>query len=110
MRYGIANKGKLFIADDMGCGKTVQAIAIAAFYKHEWPVLVICPSSVKVSWSQVNCSLYSVDNINFEGNKFQKTEVYLEPSETAKMNHFAKIEAVNYFRKMLHCKCLTGII
>ena len=34
----------------MGVGKTVQAIGIALMYKEEWPVLIICPSSLKFVW------------------------------------------------------------
>ena len=37
---------------------------------------------------------------------------YSEPCQTSKMERFAKIingEAVNYFRKMLHLRCLTGL-
>ena len=34
----------------MGVGKTVQAIGIALLYKEEWPVLIICPSSLKFVW------------------------------------------------------------
>lgn len=35
----------------MGLGKTIQSIAIASCYRSEWPILVICPSSVRVNWS-----------------------------------------------------------
>lgn len=41
----------LDIRDEMGLGKTLQAIAIAARYREDWPVLVICPSSVRMSWA-----------------------------------------------------------
>ena len=41
------------LADDMGLGKTVQAIAISTYYRREWPLLVICPSSVRLVWAQV---------------------------------------------------------
>ena len=34
----------------MGVGKTVQAIGISLLYKEEWPVLIICPSSLKFVW------------------------------------------------------------
>ena len=30
-----------------GLGKTVQAIAVMSTYRDEWPVLVICPSSLR---------------------------------------------------------------
>eukprot|EP00794_Sanderia_malayensis_P003577 gene3577-4081_t len=50
--YGIHNNGRLLIADDMGLGKTIQAISLAYYYKSDWPLLVITPSSVKVSWAK----------------------------------------------------------
>ncbi len=37
----------------MGLGKTLQAIAVTTYYKDEWPVLVIVPSSVKLQWAEV---------------------------------------------------------
>lgn len=31
-----------------GLGKTVQALAIAACYPEDWPLLVVCPSSMRL--------------------------------------------------------------
>lgn len=50
LRFGVSHGGRFLLADDMGLGKTVQAVCLCAYYKAEWPVLVICPSSVKMSW------------------------------------------------------------
>ena len=36
----------------MGLGKTIQAIAIAACYRSEWPLLIISPSSVRMNWGE----------------------------------------------------------
>ncbi|KAB0381197.1 hypothetical protein FD755_008981 [Muntiacus reevesi] len=36
----------------MGLGKTVQAIGIAYFYKVEWPLLVVVPSSLRYPWTE----------------------------------------------------------
>ena len=44
VEFGIRKSGRLLLADEMGVGKTVQAICISAIYKDEWPVLVLCPS------------------------------------------------------------------
>lgn len=41
--------GRSFIADDMGTGKTVQALA-AVQAKQAFPAVVVCPASVKLSW------------------------------------------------------------
>ena len=42
----------MYIADDMGLGKTIQALATAAAFKRagEWPLLVVCPSSMRFAW------------------------------------------------------------
>jgi len=34
----------------MGVGKTIQAIATSFLYRKDWPVLIIVPSSLKLSW------------------------------------------------------------
>ncbi|KAM4869545.1 DNA annealing helicase and endonuclease ZRANB3-like [Urocitellus parryii] len=40
------------LAAEMGLGKTIQAIAIAYFYKEEWPLLIVVPSSLRCSWTE----------------------------------------------------------
>ena len=34
----------------MGLGKTLQAIAVAYYYKEDWPLLIIVPSSLRYPW------------------------------------------------------------
>ena len=34
----------------MGVGKTIQSLAVAYIFKHEWPLLIICPPSLKLNW------------------------------------------------------------
>lgn len=34
----------------MGLGKTLQAISVAYYYKTEWPLLIIVPSSLRYCW------------------------------------------------------------
>jgi len=34
----------------MGVGKTIQALVIMYFFKQDWPLLVICPASLKYTW------------------------------------------------------------
>ncbi|KJH44692.1 helicase protein [Dictyocaulus viviparus] len=48
--FGIERGGRILLADEMGLGKSVQALALARYYKSEWPLLIICPSSVKTAW------------------------------------------------------------
>uniref|UniRef100_A0A8C9UEB0 Zinc finger RANBP2-type containing 3 n=1 Tax=Serinus canaria TaxID=9135 RepID=A0A8C9UEB0_SERCA len=39
----------IFISQ-MGLGKTIQAIAISYYYKNEWPLLIVVPSSLRYPW------------------------------------------------------------
>ena len=48
--YSLQRKGRVLLADDMGLGKTIQALAIASAYKSDWPLLIVCPSSVRFAW------------------------------------------------------------
>jgi superfamily II DNA or RNA helicase len=48
--FALNHHGRALIGDEMGVGKTVQGIAIAAAYQEEWPVFVLCPASVKLNW------------------------------------------------------------
>jgi SWI/SNF-related matrix-associated actin-dependent regulator 1 of chromatin subfamily A len=41
----------------MGLGKTVQSIAAISAYAHEWPVLILCPSSARFNWAK-ECFLW----------------------------------------------------
>lgn len=49
-RFGISRGGRCLIADEMGLGKTIQALGIAHYYKDSWPLLIVCPSSIKFTW------------------------------------------------------------
>ncbi|KAL6726381.1 hypothetical protein Aduo_008359 [Ancylostoma duodenale] len=53
--FGIERGGRILLADEMGLGKSVQALTMARYYKAEWPLLILCPSSVKSAWkAQIN--------------------------------------------------------
>ncbi|KIY97725.1 DNA helicase [Monoraphidium neglectum] len=45
--YALQRQGRILLADEMGLGKTVQAITIAACYSEDWPLLVVCPASLR---------------------------------------------------------------
>ena len=52
VRYAIKRKGRCLLADEMGVGKTVQAIALSLCYKDKWPLLVIVPASLRICWAE----------------------------------------------------------
>ena len=43
-------KGRCLIGDDMGIGKTIQALAYVSLHPENKPYIVVCPSNVKYSW------------------------------------------------------------
>jgi len=45
--FGISKNGRCLLADDMGLGKTIQSLGIAHYYKEDWPLLIVSPSSVR---------------------------------------------------------------
>lgn len=49
---GMRREGRILLADEMGLGKTLQALSLAAQYREEWPVLVVCPSSLRWVWQE----------------------------------------------------------
>ncbi|XP_006814094.2 SWI/SNF-related matrix-associated actin-dependent regulator of chromatin subfamily A-like protein 1 [Saccoglossus kowalevskii] len=52
VNFVISRNGRALLADDMGLGKTMQSICIACYYRTEWPVLIVVPSSVKLTWAE----------------------------------------------------------
>jgi SWI/SNF-related matrix-associated actin-dependent regulator 1 of chromatin subfamily A len=50
LAFAIEKRGCVLIADEMGCGKTIQALSVCSYYHEEWPMLVIAPSSVRSNW------------------------------------------------------------
>ena len=40
----------MLFGDEMGVGKTVQAIGLAYLYRNDWPMLIITPASLKFTW------------------------------------------------------------
>lgn len=49
VRFALEHHGRVLIGDEMGVGKTIQGVSIAACYRDEWPVLIICPASMKLN-------------------------------------------------------------
>jgi len=48
--FAIGRRGRVLIGDEMGLGKTVQALATAYVYRADWPLLIVCPSSLRLNW------------------------------------------------------------
>eukprot|EP00803_Ostreobium_quekettii_P008937 evm.model.scf_153.2 EVM.evm.TU.scf_153.2 scf_153:8261-20215(-) len=52
VRFGLRCRGRCLIGDEMGVGKTLQAIALTSCYKDEWPLLVVAPASLRLVWAE----------------------------------------------------------
>ena len=52
VEFGLERGGRCLIADQMGVGKTIQALAIAACYLDEGPILVVVPASMRLTWAR----------------------------------------------------------
>ena len=50
VKFGIEHHCRFLLADEMGVGKTIQAIALSYLYRECWPVLIVCPGSMKYLW------------------------------------------------------------
>ena len=46
----LLGKGRILLCDEMGLGKTVTSLAIMTAYKDEWPLLILCPASLRYTW------------------------------------------------------------
>jgi SNF2 family DNA or RNA helicase len=68
IKFGIEKMGRVLIGDEMGVGKTIQALALCGIYYEEWPILIICPSSLRYNWCKeasnwLKCYMDEKDNI-----------------------------------------------
>lgn len=50
IKFVVSKGGRAFIGDEMGCGKTVQAIGVIQHYRNHWPVLLIVPPNLIQQW------------------------------------------------------------
>eukprot|EP00913_Durusdinium_trenchii_P003228 g2986.t1 len=51
VRRALELGGRCLIADEMGCGKSAQALGVVAAYDL-WPVLIICPACMRLVWAE----------------------------------------------------------
>ncbi|CAM9678936.1 unnamed protein product, partial [Ectocarpus sp. 12 AP-2014] len=46
--YGLRRRGRCLIADEMGTGKTLQALGVMGCYREDWPLLIVAPASMRL--------------------------------------------------------------
>lgn len=52
LQFFVWRNGRAICGDDMGIGKTVQALSYLRRFPEKRPVLIICPASVKLQWQR----------------------------------------------------------
>ncbi|KAJ1420613.1 P-loop containing nucleoside triphosphate hydrolase protein, partial [Ochromonadaceae sp. CCMP2298] len=52
VKFIIRRGGRGMLGDEMGCGKTIQAIALLLHYRTHWPALIVVPSSLLKQWPE----------------------------------------------------------
>lgn len=72
----------------MGVGKTIQSLAIISIYRHEWPFLVICPSSLRFNWQQ--------EILNWCGDFIKKSEIQVYAKGGTPIRENIKAMIVSY--------------
>lgn len=50
VKFVLRHGGRAMLGDEMGCGKTAQAIACMQQYVDHWPVLILMPPSLLAQW------------------------------------------------------------
>jgi SNF2 family DNA or RNA helicase len=67
IKFIINRGGRGFIGDEMGCGKTIQAIGVIQHYREKWPALIIVPVSLLNQWNS--------ELLNYSKNLLKATDV-----------------------------------
>lgn len=92
VEYAVSKRGRCLIGDEMGVGKTIQAIAVSVLYRSDWPCVILCPASLKYNWKNEIVTWaddYVVESevqvIETSGDRLYNTSKYIIVSyETAK--------------------------
>ncbi|KAI0560478.1 Helicase [Gracilaria domingensis] len=94
IHFALKRGGRCLIGDDMGLGKTLQAIAVARIYMKNWPLLIICPSSLRHNWKD--------ELLNWLSNDLDEDEilVMMTGKDTAKAIRRVNIVSYDLVRKI----------
>ena len=101
INFGIEHHCRFLLADEMGVGKTVQAISLAYIYRDSWPVLIVCPGSMKYLWkSEISVWLglkeHRINVINKSKQKLSSEAYFYIISYDLIKNIFKKLKSMSF--------------
>jgi len=104
IEFGLNKNCRFLLADEMGVGKTIQAIGCTSLYQEDWPVLIICPSSLKYNWREeiltwlrdILKSKESVQVIKKSQDDFKRGKSFYIISYDLCMRMKEKLEEINF--------------
>lgn len=89
-----------YSADDCGLGKTMQAIGIALYYFDDWPMVIVCPASVKFQWTQALLKwVPGLKSNDIKEIDFRKYDPYEEKTNLVVITSYDSIHKVDMFIK-----------
>lgn len=50
VKKGVKLFGRILINDEAGMGKSLSALALTLAYRHDWPLVILCPGYVRYHW------------------------------------------------------------
>lgn len=93
----LAGAGKVLLADEMGTGKTVQALTAVELQGH-WPLLVVCPNTLKGTWEKEVRQWTDATPFVVGGTAKQRREQI----QAAREHDGPKVVIINYESLILH--------
>jgi SWI/SNF-related matrix-associated actin-dependent regulator 1 of chromatin subfamily A len=128
IRRGLEWK-RLFIGDEPGLGKTLQSVGVVNA-AGAWPLLVICPSSLKINWQReiekftgvralvldnatrssfpylLRMGMYQAAVVNYESlRKYFVWDIHTEGSREFRLRDVVFSDAVSLFRSVIIDEC-----
>lgn len=96
LRFLLKSNGRCLLADEQGLGKTIQSISYIV-YNNEFPVLIICPASLKYNWEneiRKNTEIKSIQVIEGSKDKIYKNDVYIINYDIISNYSFPKLKLI----------------
>ena len=94
IQFGINHHCRILIGDEMGVGKTIQALALSYLFKEDWPVLIVCPASMKYSWKAEIERWLEIDKNYIQ--LLNKGKVHLDEKKFFYITSYDLIKSISY--------------